>query len=451
MSSRPFFSLRFLSDKMLLIARLTLAILAIYLEWALPLGQKLFVPHFLAFLLALTLIPQIRAWRRFSLAMLLMLGFCAFNLSTSAFGSVPLHDRFRSVIYFVYLFGIALIIGVTKIIGESPLDRRIAATMFLGAGFSLLAFASVEQHTALYQVSDAFRSVAYKETNADNEARDLELLQKVRPKAFAQETSFGSRGVSVLLLIGALLSRDMMARVAALMGIVAAIPIFGSPIPAAFAVGLLYGLWVPRWAQSPKILPLYLGTITAGAAVLLFIVAQFSVVVQRRLDLVRDGTDPSTYMRTMFMMEMAGKAINWNPISGVGLGGEEELSSEFVLPLLENVPTNTLINNALWSVPFFTGLVGSLAFLLLLLTLTWRVELRYRAVFFATLLLILNCTGAIHSSSVWIVGAFLYSILRVPAAARAPRKVVWARRVPARPIAGGLVAATKTQPLLHGT
>jgi hypothetical protein len=259
----------------------------------------------------------------------------------------------------------------------------------------------------------------------------------VRPKAFTQETSFGARGVSLLLLAGALLSRSTLARLAALGGIVAAVPIFGSPIPAAFAVGLLYGLWVPRWAQSPRVLPVYLSTITLGAVFLLFAVAQFSTVVQRRVDLVRDGTDPSTYMRTMFMLEMAGKAIAWNPVSGVGLGGEDELGSDFVLPLLENVPTNTLINNALWSVLFLGLLLG----------FAWRVELRYRAVFIATILLVLNCTGAIHSSSVWIVGALLYSILRIPVSVKAPKRLVWARR---RSLGGEFVSAAKPQPLPHG-
>ncbi|MDR3403828.1 MAG: hypothetical protein P4L99_15125 [Chthoniobacter sp.] len=398
-----------------------MAVLAIYLELSLPIHDDVFIPHIFGLFLACALAPAVRSWKRVALALVLLGIFCAFNLATTTFGVVSVVKKLKSVVYFVYLFGIAVVIMGAGHIWREKQARRITAIIFLTAGLAMLSFGAVEQMTGLRDISDRFRNVAYGELNADNESRDLELLDKVRPKAFAKETSFASRGVSVLLLIGALTSTGLAPRLLALAGVGAATAVFGSPIPAGFLVAMLYGISMPRRIQSRRAICLYFIALAAVAALSLGVAWMFSPVLQRRVELLTDLSDPSTYMRSGFMYEVAGKALAWNPVSGVGIGGEDELSSEFVLPLLGHVSTNTLINNAMWSIPFFTGLFGSFIAIVLLLAMALRVEFRHSAVFVLTILLILNSTGSIHSSSVWLVGALLFALLRAEQAPKGQR------------------------------
>lgn len=394
------------------IIRSVLAIVAIYLELALPVSATIRVPHIAAFMLAVTLLPRFRYRRWVLVATVTAVGFCAFNVMSTSFGSVPLMERAKSTVFLLWLFSISVVLMASSF--PEGTDRRRVCQMFLAAGFSLLAFAFLEQRTPLAQVSDTFRLNAYGRIAYENDQRDEVLLGGTRPKAFTEEPSFAGRGISLLLLFGAMLARRTATRLAALAGIGAAVLVTGSPKPVVFALCLLCGLPVPQWCVRRKlVLPfqVFMGIL---AVAVIFVAVQTVPVLRQRFETIESGTDRSLWRRTGFMREMAGQALRHNPVSGVGFGGEDELSSDFTLPGLENDPTTSLINNAMWSIPFFTGITGSLLVAALLFALTRRLPAEHRLVFLLTIFATLNTTGSISSTSAWFIGAMLHCILAHP-------------------------------------
>ena len=366
-------------------------------------------PSCFAFLLAIVLIPRIRQWRPVIIVACLATIFGIFNITTTVFGTVPATEKAKSAIWLVYLAVIATIIA-----RELRFDRRWrrrASAIFITAALALLLFASVEQRTSLGTLSNAFREKVFA-GGADSDKRDLILKGEVRPKAFLSETSHAARGVSTLLLVGAALGENVLLSSIAVGGMLVAVTIFASPVPLGFALCAMLGLFIPEFFVKKRLVCVYLAFIGVFCVGILTISVLTIPVLRERWELYERGADRSSYRRTSFMREMAWKALVRNPVSGVGLGGEEELSNEFVLSGMAGGETVELVNNAMWSIPFYTGLVGTVLTIWFLTAIVKGLPVRHRLILISTVLVTLNCTGSISSSSAWIVGAFLFAICR---------------------------------------
>jgi hypothetical protein len=391
------------------VVRALLVILAIYVQWELPLSGKIRIPHFFGFLLACTFLADFSRWRRCWPAVLACLGFILFNvLSSSLTSSVGLAARIGPCVYFFYLFGISAFISTGAFVSE--VNREWAANIILGFCFFILAFASLEQRTFLREVSDRGRIALYGGLSYESDDRDMEMVGRIRPKAFNSEPSFASRGVCELAILAALLSRRRWTRVSAVLCPFACLIIFASPAGAGYVVCALVGLFVLKRFQSPRGLLVYYG-LAGLVSLLVFGLLLTTVPFLKERFIQNRSSDLSTYMRTVFLREMAGKALEINPASGVGLGGEERLSSQFNVPTMEAQPIKNLINNAMWSIPFFTGLAGCLLFAWVLWICIWRVVPQRRMIFLSCIIMSLNVNGSISSASTWLLGGIMFSIL----------------------------------------
>jgi len=389
--------------------RLGLVFLAAYLSPQFPLPGGITFPFLATGMLALLSLKKIRSWKPVFIGVGATFLFSIFNVLTSLSPEVPLIEHIKSIVYFLYLVTCSLIIANTPLFPQT--SRKWVGILLLSAGFGLLFLGAVEQKTPLKRISDKYRDIAYGYGRTDNEARDIQLTGSVRPKLFTREPSHAARGVSMVFILSAVATSSLALRLGALAGIALAVPVFGSPVPAGFLGALFCGAFIPRIVQQKGLAYPYAAFM--GGVGLLALVALYTTVPSftERIDSIREGRDASTIYRTTVVWSMARSALDLNALSGVGIGAEDKLGSDAFLESRQEATINTMINNAILSVPLFTGWAGVVFFSLFAFIILLSVPPHLRLFFFMVIFCLLFSTGAIHSTQAWSAGAILYAML----------------------------------------
>ncbi|MEM6822086.1 MAG: hypothetical protein AAF558_09120 [Verrucomicrobiota bacterium] len=395
----------------LFFVRVFLVIIAAYLAPSIPLWPtKLFIPFFATFLLAVTCLYRIPNWKPVLYGGVACLFFSGFNLLTSIDATVPIVEHIKSILYFLFLAFSSLIIGSSIIF--TPNTRNLVGHLLLAAGFGVIAFGALEQRTPLAKISDTYRDAAYGYGKTDNEKRDIKLTGDIRPKVFTREPSHAARGASMLFILGAIAITSHWKRFLALLAIGVCIAIFGSPVPAGFFLALICGAFIPASVKKRGLaMPFVAAMGVAGIAA----IAALTIAIPSfadRVDTILEGRDASTKYRTTVVWSLALDALEINSVSGVGIGGEERLGSRAFLASRENATINTMINNALCSIPLFTGISGCIFFFAFFLFCLLRLPNQFYLFYGMVIFCLLFSTGAIHSSQTWSCGAILFAFIR---------------------------------------
>lgn len=389
---------------------LILLFCAFLAPYKLRFSERYYIPNLPLLLIDIFLLTKLtkRTAKNAALCISILFAFIVFNLVSSTKATALLPDKIRSsFLLFFNISSFILIVASYQIL--QPLRQKLArAATILSLVALSLAFLETKSQT-FAQVSDQFRARVYEESLLyDAESRDFELAGKIRPKVFHSEPAHLAFALTSLSLIGTALGPSALVFASHVIVCLLAGIVIGSPIPVYIAI-CSFPLLLPR-ILSPRI-PLilcYSAAVVIGAAICT--TAYYAIPsVRTRMELSLSGKDRSSFLRTTFQVQLAENGLSFNPFSGVGIGGQEEIK-EFLFsqPGVDPEKSNRAIQSPFWSLVLFTGIVGTSFVLAMLMFLAKRFADRPALEMIVWFLLLFQQGASIQVTFMWIVLAIAF-------------------------------------------
>jgi hypothetical protein len=235
----------------------------------------------------------------------------------------------------------SIVIGYALFLTVIQASRRQIARLFLVLSLVIVAGCLLEQYAGFQPVSDAVRKVLYSKGMYANDARDLLLYNRVRPKFFASEPSVVSLCYTLFTFVWMVVSpwRWKLVVYVALFGIgLLAIP--GPTLLLMLLLILPYMLFLAsrkagRLDFRRLLVVACIATVFAIAFVLLA-----PVLFPARLAEIAAGNDPSFFYRVQGPAIAAFRIFDLYPVAGAGLTGD---------PFIENEVTNVYVRSPSYS------------------------------------------------------------------------------------------------------
>jgi hypothetical protein len=245
--------------------------------------------------------------------------------------------RTNGLIQLTYSIIIAYALFLTVI----QADRRLIAGVFLGFSLLILIGCLLEGHAGLRPVSDAVRKVLYSKGIYENDLRDVQFYNRVRPKFFASEPASVTFCYTLFTFIWMVVSpwRRKLVLYAGLVGL----GLFAMPGPTLLLM-LMLVLPYMLFLASRRAGRLDVGRFLAVSCVALLFFGALVVLAQSlfavRLEEAMSGNDPSFFYRVRGPALAAFDVFAHYPFAGAGLTGE---------PFIEKEVTNVYLRSAGYS------------------------------------------------------------------------------------------------------
>jgi hypothetical protein len=375
-----------------------------YFGFSLPITETIFVPQIAYMPLAVLMV-----FRRPDFRLVLIAGFVSFCLLgwvilLSSSGADVVRQTLSGG-QFVYTIILTAILATAR-----PFEPKNAAKIaHYCQGFSVffVILGILEILTPLRILSDFFREAVYGSLAYSSDIRDMGIAGFVRPKAFSAEPSHAAWGIAMLIITSIGFRPD---RINFLI-------VFYSPNAPIAAVFLLFTAVILFWDRRKIANTLITTSVVVLVAGSLFFFILSNMLGSRMGSFI--GYEESFYIRVIQPVLLAKIALSYNWVVGVGYGGLEAIWTEISVidggATVENL--NRTPGMALFTIPLYTGVTGSILFLALVIWVFRRYGPRMGSVIAGLLIFTLLQKQSFVISSAWIVAAIW--AMQMPASATA--------------------------------
>jgi hypothetical protein len=280
----------------------------------------------------------------------------------------------------------------------------------------LLVAALLEAFVPLVKAaSDSFRETMYRQQYLyAADARDIQLLGRIRPKVFTEEPSYLALFFVLALHAWFATSRTSYRILKFAAGAAVAMFVIGSPI-ILFALPLaLFNEMAARRLVSPGTAK----TQTSARVIRIMVVAVgvgvflAATVLSRRLENF-GTTDSSTVGRLIAPGLLAASVLREYPLLGVGVGGHEVMLEQIAKVFggfgFQIMDPNKIVN-AFWLFMIYYGFLGAAVFLWMLNGLMKTLHVRHRLYCLMGMLVFSQGMGAFVGMRFWLFAFTLFLI-----------------------------------------
>ena len=241
----------------------------------------------------------------------------------------------------------SIVIGYALFLSVTQASRHQIARLFLVLSLVIVAGCLLEQYAGFRPVSDAVRKVLYSRGVYENDLRDLQFYNRIRPKFFSSEPSVVTLCYTLFTFLWMVVSpwRWKLAVYVALLGI----GLLAMPGPTLLLM-LLLMLPYMMFLASRKAGRLDFGRLLIVACIATVFAITFvmlaPVLFPARLAEIAAGNDPSFFYRVQGPALAAFRIFDLYPFAGAGLTGEPFYDTE-----VTNAYLRSASYSARWAVP----------------------------------------------------------------------------------------------------